>query len=111
MKTIINLTSANNSEVIVGNIPNDKILTLRGAFTRGKGFPNPTQGSVLYFRYAEDGDDMFFTSMIINDYQNQMNPDGFNFPNRPGKELLVKAINLQPGQEIYLEIEYEILDA
>ena len=110
MKTIINLTETNNSEIIFGSVPNDKVLTLRGAFARGKGFNSSNQGTTLIFRYAEDGDNEFFTSMMVNNYQNQMNPDGFNFVNRVGKELLIKA-DLQVGQEVYVEIEFELLDA
>lgn len=109
-KQIFTLTQSNNTEIIGGNIEAGKAISLRGAFFKGKGMGfDGNNMKQVNFKHIDTVNGAF-TAAIVNDNQNQMNPDGFNYPLLSGKEIVVFVDNLQNGQEIYVEVDYEIMD-
>jgi hypothetical protein len=110
-KEVFTLTNEDKSYVLGGNVESGKGVSLRSAFGIGKGAINTQMGTDITFRPVSNAPENFFTSMLIHgNYQNQMNPDGFNYPLFEGEEIVITARNLQPGQSIHMEVEYEIMD-
>lgn len=109
-KEVFTLTDSNKSFIIGNNIESEKGVSLRSAFVLGKGMSQQI-GTTVNFRPVDQAPTNFFTSInVYANYQNQMNPDGFNYPLYGGQEIVVEANTLQPGQSIYMEVEYEIMD-
>jgi hypothetical protein len=110
MKKTIVLTATDNVAIIGENVESNKFVSIRGAFAIGKNFEG-NNGSLVWFRSIGNPSQNGFNAINVNNNQNQCNPDSFNYPPYVGQELIVETYGLTGNQQVYLEVEYEIMEA
>lgn len=108
MKQSFTLTSSNDSVVIHGNVPTNKVISIRKVFARGFGIGVTSLTKKVNLQYVGDGTGGV-GSLDVNDYQIQT--DDFSYPLVAGAEMRAFVTGLAGEQSIYVEIDYEILDA
>ena len=107
MKRTFTLSASYQSTTIAMVPPNQK-LSIRSVFAVGKNLGLTSNTKQVFLRLASVTSG--FTSVFVNDNQTGLQINEINYLPAAGQEIVAECFTLIGNQEVYMEVDYELLN-